>query len=219
MTFSSSFVKVKSRALVCPDSLLILSLMMIIGQTIHTSSVEHFFLLLRSNISFLSLEEMLWFYPIFLLIKFLEFPYVCASNLQFYWSKIWRVVHSVFSMKESLVFFQTFKLLDDICVIHSITIITSTGHCMHSQKPLSNIFHYIIIKKSTFTKLSYLTTNWIIFWTRKVYFLRLWVAMVMSYMSGIVIFMVKWCGTQHWLRVYGSNPPGNLTKNRKSCYY
>ena len=82
-------------------------------------------------------------------------------------------------------------------------------------KTIVKYIHYIIIKKSTFTKLSYLTTNWIIFWTNKVYFLRLWVAMVMSYMSGIVIFMVKWCGTQPWLRVYGSNPPGDLTKNRQ----
>ena len=124
------------------------------------------------------------------------------------------VVHPVFSRMESLVFFQTFKPLDGVCLIRPTTIITSTSHCMHSQKPSTNIFHYIIIKKSIFSKLSYLTTSWIIFWTSKVYFLRLWVAMVTSHMSDIVISMVKWYGTQPWLRVCSSNVHGDLTKNK-----
>ena len=159
MTFFSSFVKVRPRALVCPDSLFILSLMMIIGQTTQMSSVKHFFLLLRPNISFLRLEEILWFYPIFLLIKYLEFPHVCASNLQFFLIKNTTCHPPHFFYEGVLNVFQTFKPLDKVCVIHSITIITLTSHYIHSQKPLSNIFYYIIIKKSTFTKLSYLTTN------------------------------------------------------------
>ena len=156
----------------------------------------------------------MWPYLIFVFLKFLEFLRIHASNLEFDWSKIWSVVHPVFSRMESLVFFQTFKPLDDICVVYPTTIITSTSHCLHSQKPSTNTFHYTIIKKSTFSKLSCLTTNWIIFWTSKVYFLRLWVAMVMSYISGTVIFMVKWYGTWPWSRVCSSNPHGDLTKSR-----
>ena len=144
---------------------------MIIRQTTHRSSIKYFFVLLRSKLSLWRSENMLWSYQIFILIKFLEFPhvYTLISNLEFHWSKIESVVHPIFSRMESLVFFQTFKPLD-VFVVCLITIITSKGHCVHSQKPLSSIFQYIIIKNSTFSKLSYLTTNWIIFWTSKVYF-------------------------------------------------
>ena len=38
--------------------------------------------------------------------------------------------------------------------------------------------------------------------------------MITSYMSGIVIFMVKWYDTRPGLRVSVSNPQGDLTKNR-----
>ena len=65
-------------------------------------------------------------------------------------------------------------------------------------------------QKSTFLKLSYFTTNW----TSKVNFLRLWVVMITSYMSGIVIFMVKWYGTRSRSRVCGSILHGDLTENR-----
>lgn len=76
------------------------------------------------------------------------------------------------------------------------------------------IFHYSIIKKLSFSKLTYLTTNWITFWTSEVYFFTFWVAMGMSYISGIVIFMVKWYSTQPPLRVCGSNPHIDLIKGR-----
>ena len=190
-------------------------LMIIIAWNTHTSSIKHFFVLLRFKVSPLRLEKMVWPYPIFVFLKFLEFSHIHTSNLEFHCSKIWSVVSPLFiSGMESIVFFQTFKPLDNVCFICLITIITTTRNCVHSQKPSSSIFHYIIIKKSTFSKLSYLTTNWIVFWTSKVYCLRLWVAMVMSYMSGTVIFMVTWYGSWPWLRVCSSNPHGDLTKNR-----
>ena len=65
-------------------------------------------------------------------------------------------------------------------------------------------------QKRTFLKLSYFTTNW----TSKVHFLRLWVVMITSYMSGIVIFMVKWYGTRPRSRVCRSILHGDLTENR-----
>ena len=118
-----------------------------------------------------------------------------------------------FSRTKSLVFFHTFKSLDDVCWL-PLKHITSTSNCVHSQKPSSNIFHYIIIKKSTFSKLLYLITNWIKFWPDKAYFLRLWLWIFTSYMSVTVFFMVKWYGSQPWLRFWGSNLHGDLTKNR-----
>ena len=42
--------------------------MIIIGQTTNTSSVKHFFVLLRSNIFLLRLEKMMWSYPIFVFL-------------------------------------------------------------------------------------------------------------------------------------------------------
>ena len=38
--------------------------------------------------------------------------------------------------------------------------------------------------------------------------------MITSYMSGIVIFVVKWYGTRPRSRVCGSIPHGDLTENR-----
>ena len=185
--------------------------MMTIWQTRHMSSVKHFFVFLRSNDSLVRLKKMVWFYPTFDFLKSSEFAHIHTSNVEFYWSKskVWSTL--ILSRMESLVFFQAFKPLDDVCVVHPITIITSTSHCVPSLKPSSNIFYYSIVKKSTF---SYLIKNRIIFYTSKVYFSRLWVAMVTSYMSGIVIFIVKWYGTQPQLRVWGSNLHGDLTKNK-----
>ena len=60
------------------------------------------------------------------------------------------MVHLVYSRMESLVFFQTFKPIDDICVVCPTTIVTPTSLCMHSQKLSTNIFHYVIIKKYIF---------------------------------------------------------------------
>ena len=40
--------------------------------------------LLRNNISLLRYEKMLWYYPIFVLIKFLELPCIHASKEEFY---------------------------------------------------------------------------------------------------------------------------------------
>ena len=84
------------------------------------------------------------------LLKLLEFPQVHASNLEFHWIKILSMVHLVYSRMESLVFFQTFKPIDDICVVCPTTIVTPTSLCMHSQKLSTNIFHYVIIKKYIF---------------------------------------------------------------------
>ena len=37
--------------------------------------------------------------------------------LEFHWSKLWSVAHPNLSRMESLMFFQTLKPLDDVCVI------------------------------------------------------------------------------------------------------
>ena len=65
-----------------------MGMMMISGWTTDTSSVKHFFVLLRSKISLSRSEKMLWSHSIFVLLKFLEFPCVHDSNLEFHWSKI-----------------------------------------------------------------------------------------------------------------------------------
>ena len=90
--------------------------------------------------------------------------------------------------------------------------VLKTFYTIHRKTSFMLSFSLFHIERSTFSKLSYLTTNWIIFWTSKVYFLKLWVAMVMYYMSDIVIFMVKFYGTRPPLRVCGSNPHWNLTQ-------
>ena len=94
-----------------------MGMMMIIGWTTDTSSVKHFFVLLRSKVSLSRSEKMLWSNLIFVLLKFLEFPCVHDSNLEFNWSKIWSVIHPNFFRMETLVLFHTFKPLDDICAV------------------------------------------------------------------------------------------------------
>ena len=91
---------------------------MIIRRTTHTTSVKNFFLLIRSKVSLVRSEKMLWSYPIFVFIKFSEFSHLHASNLEFHWSKVWSVVHPNLSRMESLMFFQAFKPLDNVCVVH-----------------------------------------------------------------------------------------------------
>ena len=96
---------------------LLRGLTMIIAWITPTSSVKHFFVLLRNNISLLGPEKMLWLYLILVPIKFLEFPRVHTSNLQFHCFKISSVIRSDFSMMESLLFLQTFNAFNDVGVI------------------------------------------------------------------------------------------------------
>ena len=79
--------KIKVRTLIVkPMKVLIMN----IGWTTPKSSGKHFFffVLIRSNISLLRPEKMLWFYSISVFIKSLEFPPVDASNLEFHWLKV-----------------------------------------------------------------------------------------------------------------------------------
>ena len=92
-------------------------MMIITRRTTHTTSVKNFFVLIRSNVSLVRPEKMLWSYPIFVYIKFLEFSRIHTCHLEFHWSKVWIWFTPILSRMEFLVFFQIFKPLDGICVV------------------------------------------------------------------------------------------------------